>query len=218
MIVERIDFENRAALATALARKTAQVLSRAISKSGSAVLAVSGGQTPALFFEHLSHTQISWDKVTVTLVDERQVTEDDPRSNARLVRHILLKNQASKAGFVPLYGNPAAENTGGFTACILGMGNDGHTASYFPGGDTLAQAIDPHTDKSIIAISAPGSGEPRLTFTLPRLTAATFLALHIEGSEKSKTLDKALSGDDVLEMPVRAVLKSKTPLHVYLCP
>jgi 6-phosphogluconolactonase len=218
MIVERIDFENRAALATGLSRKTAQVLSKAITKQGRAVLAVSGGTTPKLFFDHLSQAQISWDKVIVTLVDERQVPEGSPRSNARLVRAALLQNHAAKASFIPLYENPGAGNVAPFSACILGMGTDGHTASYFPEGDTLLEAINPHTDKVVINISAPGSGEPRLTFTLPRLTASTFLALHIEGREKRTVLEKALSGDDKMTMPVRAVLQSKAALHVYWCP
>ena len=218
MIGDHLEFENRTALATALARKTAQVLSKAISKYGKAVLAVSGGTTPGLFFEHLSQTQIAWEKVTVTLVDERQVPESNARSNARMAREHLLVNRASEAKFIPLCENPAAGDVGVFSACILGMGSDGHTASFFPGGDTLQDAIDPYTDQSIVRIVAPGSVEPRLTFTLPRLTQAAFMALHIEGNDKRTVLQKALSGCDILEMPVRAILNSRTSLHVYWCP
>ena len=101
---------------------------------------------------------------------------------------------------------------------ILGMGADGHTASFFPGGDTLSEAIDPHTDKPMIAISAPGSGEPRLTFTLPALLAASSICLHIEGHEKMTVLRAAMAGSDPLEMPIRAVLAAAKPLDLYWCP
>lgn len=218
MISERLAFANRDELAAALSLKVARVLSRAITQSGDATLAVSGGSTPKLFFNHLSRQQISWKKVTVTLVDERQVPEDSPRSNARLVRDALIQNEARVARFVPLFRNPAAEKLSDFTVAILGMGDDGHTASFFPGGDTLAEAVNPKTDKSLTEISAPGSGEPRITFTLPRLLASKFLALHIEGAGKQTVLEKALSGDNITEMPIRAVLQTTKPLAVYWCP
>jgi 6-phosphogluconolactonase len=218
MISERNIYANREELAVALALKTARVLSRAITMRGSALLAVSGGTTPALFFEHLSQIPISWEKVAITLVDERQVPEENPRSNARLVRENLLRNDARKASFIALYQNPDAGKLSEFDATILGMGNDGHTASFFPGGDTLAEAIDPHTEKRLIDISAKGSGEPRITFTLPVLTRSTFLALHIEGKDKLAVLDTAAAGDDLYAMPIRAILKSQTPLSLYWCP
>jgi 6-phosphogluconolactonase len=217
MIAARHEFVNRTELAEALAQRVARALSAGISRNGNAVLAVSGGTTPQLFFQHLSKREIAWDKVSITLVDERDVPETSERSNARLVKQALLQNHAAKARFVPLYANPTAEKIGDFDACILGMGNDGHTASFFPGGNTLAEAINPATTKSLITMEAPGAGEPRLTFTLPRLTKAKFLALHIEGAEKSRVLASALAGDDKMQMPVRAVLASSTPIDLYCC-
>jgi 6-phosphogluconolactonase len=218
MIGSRHSFENREALAIGLSHKLAQVLSKAISKNGSALLAVSGGTTPVLLFQHLRAQPITWEKVTVTLVDERQVPENNPRSNAKLVKENLLQGPASAATFVPLFNNPNAANPGRFDAVVLGMGTDGHTASFFPGGDTLAEAIDPHTDKSVIEITAPGSGEPRLTFTLPKLASAGFVALHIEGKQKHDVLETALAGNDKLQMPIRAMLQSKSSINVYWCP
>jgi 6-phosphogluconolactonase len=218
MIAARHNFVNRYALAQTLALAIARSLSRCITSKGTAVLAVSGGTTPVLMFQHLARQEISWEKVVITLVDERQVPEDSPRSNAKLVKENLLCGAAAAAKFVPLYGNPDATNLPAQDVVVLGMGSDGHTASFFPGGDTLKEAIDPHTDKSIIHISAPGSGEPRLTFTLPRLLQAEFLALHIEGVEKQTVLTTALAGSDALAMPVRAVLNSPAPIHIYWCP
>ncbi len=218
MIAARHDFVNREALAQALALAVAQRLSAVMTRKGRALLAVSGGTTPVLLFQHLSRQPITWEKVTVTLVDERQVPEDNARSNARLVKDNLLQDEAAAAQFVPLYKNPSAAKLPPFDCVILGMGNDGHTASFFPGGDTLAQAIDPHTEQSLLEISAPGSGEPRLTFTLPAILSTRFLALHIEGKEKEAVLETALSGTDAMAMPVRAVLHAKAPLQVYWCP
>ena len=214
---ERI-FEAREALAETLARDVADELSRAIEAKGRATLAVSGGTTPRLFFEKLSMIDIPWSRVAVTLVDERQVPETSERSNARLVRQHLLQNRAAAARFVPLVDNPDAEKMPAFDVAVLGMGNDGHTASFFPGGDTLAEAIDAETSKRLIAITAPPSGEPRLTFTLPVLEQAGRLALHIEGTEKKQVLKKALAEGPEEDMPVRAVLRGAAPVTLYWCP
>lgn len=214
---ERI-FEAREALAETLARDVGDELARAIEAKGRATLAVSGGTTPKLFFEKLSVIDIPWGRVSVTLVDERQVPESSERSNARLVREHLLQNKAAAARFVPLVDNPDAENIPAFDVAVLGMGNDGHTASFFPGGDTLAEAIDAETRKRLIAITAPGAGEPRLTFTLPVLAQAGRLALHIEGAEKKQVLKQALAEGPQEDMPVRAVLRGPAPVTLYWCP
>ncbi len=218
MITARNIFATRDELAEGLARDVAAALAAILTRKGQAVLAVSGGTTPALFFAHLSQAGIDWARVTVTLVDERQVSEESPRSNASLLRKTLLVNAAASARFVPLFRNQVEAAALPLDVVVLGMGADGHTASFFPGGDTLAEAIDPHTEKSLIALSAPGSGEARLTFTLPKLLAAPTLCLHIEGEEKLRVLEEALSGDDAPAMPIRAVLSSAHPLSLYWCP
>ena len=218
MIDARHDFENREALASGLADRVARGLSRAISRTGSATLAVSGGTTPTLFFEHLSREPITWDKVTITLVDERQVDEDSPRSNARLARNSLLQNNAKAAKFVPLFRNELAASALGLDVVVLGMGDDGHTASFFPNGDRLPEALDIKTVSALLPMQAPNAGEPRLTFTLPAVLKAKVLCLHIEGAKKQTVLEKAMAGTDVLDMPIRAVLQSDRPLDIFWCP
>jgi len=118
---------------------------------------------------------------------------------------------------VPLYENPAAAKLPPFDIVILGMGTDGHTASFFPGGDNLATALDPHTKERIVTMVAPGTGEPRLTFTFPVLTDTVYQVLNILGSAKRKVLDMALKDGPAEVMPVRAVLRSQTPLTLYWC-
>lgn len=225
----RRDFRDRQQLADALAEAVAGDLKAGVKSRGGASLAVSGGSTPSRFFKALSdRADVPWDKVTVTLVDERWVDESSDRSNARLVKANLLQGRAAAAAFVPLYqggAEPDAYAAGvaqrqvphPFDAVILGMGNDGHTASFFPGGDTLAEALT--GEGPVIAIRAPGAGEPRVTLTLNRLLATRALYLHIEGGEKVETLGQAEAEGPIEDMPVRAILRqTRTPLTIYWCP
>ncbi len=227
----RRSFGTKDELALALADAVALDLKAGIAARGSAALAVSGGSTPARFFRALSQRiDIEWRRVVVTLVDERWVDEGSDRSNARLVRANLLQGPAASATFVPLWQGGEGPDAAGiaratqalaavpaFDAAILGMGNDGHTASFFPGGDTLAEALS--TSAPVIAIRAPGAGEPRVTLTFRRLVAAASLYLHIEGEEKAEVLDKALAEGAVEEMPVRAILRQdQKPVTIFWCP
>lgn len=225
----RRDFRDKQHLAESLAEAVAGNLKAGVASRGAASLAVSGGSTPTRFFKALSErTDVPWDKVTVTLVDERWVDETSDRSNGRLVKANLLQGPATMASFVPLYrggtepdpsaaGAAQAGVPAPFDAVILGMGNDGHTASFFPGGDTLAEALT--VEGPVIAIRAPGAGEPRVTLTLRRLLATRALYLHIEGEEKVATLKQAEAEGPVEDMPVRAILRqTQTPLTIYWCP
>ncbi len=226
------EFENGAELASALADDVANRLAAAIYARDSASIAVSGGSTPKRFFEELSTRELAWDKVKVTLVDERFVPADNPRSNHLLVATHLLKNNAAAATFVPLYYDvgsieesaaKATEKTASldkpFDVAILGMGGDGHTASFFPHGDNLERALDASGLCGVITMTAAGAGEERLTFTFSSLSDAKYLVLHIEGQEKKDVLAKAEAGSDETEMPVRAVLnRAASPLEIYWAP
>jgi 6-phosphogluconolactonase len=168
----------------------------------------------------------------VTLVDERMVPPAHERSNHRLASLYLLQNRAAEAGFVPLYtaggdaeavAETASEKIDAlalpFDVVVLGMGTDGHTASFFPGGSTLAVVTDPECRQSVMTIEAPGAGEPRLTLTLPRIVEAGMIVLHIEGDQKKAVLAKALDAGPEAEMPVRAVLyHARTPVEIYWAP
>jgi len=227
----RRDFADRQALAAALAKIVATGLKSAIAERGEASIAVSGGSTPERFFNALSNADLDWGKVAVTLVDERWVPPGDARSNARLVAKTLLQNRAAAARFVPLYSNVAhpeeaipsilatlASVPMPFDVTVLGMGTDGHTASFFPGGDHLAEALDTDNPALLSAMNAPGAGEPRITFTLAPILASGLIALHIEGEEKNAVLEQALADSPVEDMPVRAVLRSGRPVTVFWAP
>jgi 6-phosphogluconolactonase len=231
MSIDRRSFADKPTLAKELAESVADRIRAAIAERGSAAIAVSGGSTPGKFFSALGKTKdIEWDKVVVTLVDERWVDETSDRSNAGLVNEKMLQGPAAVAKFFPLYSGGEepdatqiaktnalmADLPKPFAAVILGMGNDGHTASFFPGGDTLSEALT--AEGPTLAIRAPGAGEPRITFTLPRLLETDGLYLHIEGDEKAAVLDAALGDGPVDDMPIRAVLRSGAPISVYWCP
>jgi 6-phosphogluconolactonase len=229
--LEFVEFSSRDALAAGLAAKVKAALEEAVSLRGRAVLAVSGGSTPIAFFKALSKLEMAWEQVTIILVDERMVPASHDRSNARMVRENLLQNHAVHAFFVPMYSGAFDEGDAAHQIetvmkraqlvpadfLILGMGNDGHTASYFPGGDHLADAIDPEQEALVLPMHAEGAGETRLTLTLPVLLAAREMALHIEGAGKRAVLDRALAdGTRVLDMPVRAVFENaRKPVRVF---
>lgn len=220
-------------LARALASAVACDLRDAILTRGVGLLALSGGSTPRQFLRELGRIRLDWSRVTVTLVDERWVAPDDARSNARLLRETLFTGVAAAARFEPLF-EPARDPASAllriarridalplpFDAVVLGMGNDGHTASLFPGSDTLLQALDPHGRERVVALSAPAAPEPRVTLTLPTLLATAALYLHIEGQEKRQVLARALDPQTRSEqMPIRAVIKcAGEPLRMYWCP
>jgi 6-phosphogluconolactonase len=228
----RRSFGSKEDLALALAEAVADDIRQGCRNAEVAAIAVSGGTTPAKFFSALGRRDdIDWDHVLVTLVDERWVPETNDRSNAGFVNMKMLQGPAASARFIPLYAGgdkpdaAALKRTAAqlealperFSAVVLGMGNDGHTASFFPGGDNLTAALT--GDAPVTTMTAPGAGEPRVTLSLSRLLKTDGLYLHIEGEEKAKVLEQALADGPVEEMPIRAVLRQTlTPLNVYWCP
>jgi 6-phosphogluconolactonase len=220
-------FETHDELAAAFSGTVAERLADAIALRGTALLAVSGGTTPAKFFAALSRQPIAWDKVTVSLIDERFVPTSSPRSNAGLVAANLLQNVAAAAKFVPLYHEAASIDEAASLAdkalqalawpldvAVLGMGNDGHTASFFPDATDLATLLDPASKGNVLPVHAVRAGEPRLTLSMARIIEARFVALHIEGAEKKRTFDAAMGGAP--KKPIRAVIEaSPRPVEVF---
>ena len=223
-----VEFENTSALDIELAEKVAALLAADIQARGKASLVVSGGRTPMGFFHLLSQQLLDWSSVTVTLADERWVDADHQDSNEKLVRENLLINEAHQAQFISL--KSAAENAvdaeseceqalasaGQFTVVILGMGDDGHTASLFPGADALAMGLDMSSGRTAIAVTPTEAPHQRMSMTLPRLLDAQQLIIHISGSSKQAVLQAAQGSDDAAELPIRAILGQQVaPLSIY---
>lgn len=223
-------------LAQQLARHIARRLREAITKRGHAVLAVSGGKSPVAMFEQLRQQPLEWAHVSVLLVDERCVPHDHADSNTALVRTHLLQGAAQAGSFVPFFERlPATLDDEALKAladqanhrlaaqpwpmdvAVLGMGEDGHTASIFPGAPGLARALNgsgPVTwQRPSAASKAPHA---RLTLTLPALLATREIALSITGASKLAVYQQAsLAADESL--PVSLVLNQHlTPVSVWL--
>jgi len=225
-------FSTPQALAEALAGRIAAELSRAIEARGKASLVVSGGRTPLALFEQLRQQPLPWSAVWITLADERWVPPDSPDSNEGLVRQGLLQGPASEAHFVGLW-NPAPTPEAGQAACakalealprpfevvVLGMGDDGHTASLFPKAPQLAAALDLEGQALCLPIDPVTAPHPRMTLTLPALLASRWIVLHLVGETKWQVYQQASTPGPVNELPVRAVLQqTKVPIDVYWSP
>ncbi len=219
-------FADSKGLVETLAAEITRELDQIVSRDGRAVLAVSGGTTPVALFRAMSEIDIDWHLVTVLPVDERDVDPTSDRSNEKLIRENLLIDYAARADFLPL--RPAEgedlDSVGSTISrhpvdvCILGMGADGHTASWFPGGDNLIEALDANSMNNLLSMEAPGAGEKRFTLTLPVVVQAKHIVLHIEGEAKRKAFEEAVSGDNVNDMPIRRLIHDdQIELHVYWC-
>lgn len=211
-----------------MADSIADALAYAVQTHGVASLVVSGGRSPIIFFEQLSTRDLNWSRVQISLADERWVPATDPASNEGLVRRHLLQNAASEAQLIGLYqpgGSLAqaavlADQTleqlqRPIDVLVLGMGNDGHTASLFPGNPALAHALRSDCPERCLPMQAPVEPQARLTMTYPLLAGARMQCLAIQGADKLETLRTALAADP-LQMPIRAFLHS--PLEIYWCP
>jgi len=212
-------YPSREALMVGLAKVMAAELKAAL-REGPATLSVPGGTTPGPVFDALAEIDIDWSRVAVVLNDERWVPEDSPRSNTRLLRERLLIKRAAAARLLPIYAGTAAPEAAlsslaagiaphlPITVLLLGMGNDMHTASLFPGADLLAQAMS-DAAPVVMALRAAAAGEPRITLTAPVLRAAAHIHILITGAEKRATLQRALQLP-VVEAPIAAFLDRAT--------
>jgi len=225
-------FPDPTALAHALAGEIKVDLEEAVGVRGSASLIVSGGTTPKRLFRTLSAEKLPWDKIWVTLADERWVETTDAASNEKLIRENLLLQSAAAAHFVGLK-NPAPTPEAGadwawrsltrvprpYDVVMLGMGLDGHTASLFPGSLALARGLDTSTPAGCIAVNALTSPHARVSLNLSALMDSRRIVLHIEGDAKWQVYQRARTPGSTAEMPVRAVLQQKeVPVDVYWCP
>lgn len=208
----------------------------ALGSHARALLLVSGGGTPAPVFEVLAAMNLPWPQITIALVDERVTGEAAGRNDA-LVQRTLLQNGAQAAHFQPLLQNgaaldahAAAETASAWlaqfgippSAVVLGMGEDTHTASLFPGSQGLAKALV--TDAAYAPIDATGCPVAgryphRVSLTPAGLAPARKRVLLLRGQDKLSAFERALVSGDVTEAPV--CIACDTPgamLEVYWCP
>ncbi|MGQ0501089.1 MAG: 6-phosphogluconolactonase [Panacagrimonas sp.] len=223
-------FADAADAAGQLAQDVANLLREGITDRGTASLVVSGGRSPIPFFHALRAQSLDWRKVWITLADERWVDAASADSNEHLVRKHLLVGNAAAARFVGLK-TPAATPQAGlaqsaaalvqiprpFDAVVLGMGDDGHTASLFPGAANLAEALSRVGRSPLAAIEPLTAPLARITLTLPTLLDARRVFLPIAGAAKLAVYARARQHHEPMTLPISAVLhQDRTPVTVLL--
>lgn len=216
-------------LTRVLANRVAAELGEAIAHKGYAVLVLSGGNTPRPFLQQLATENVAWNQVRIGLADERWVDTESPFSNENLVKTELLERGAGEATFFGMYreGKSAEEaceevdrsyreSLFPIDVAVLGMGDDGHTASLFPHRPELQHLLN---DPVICGTAeAPKDPKERMSLSLHAIASATHCHLHIEGVEKLAVYQEASEGDDADEMPIRAVLNHPDiALEIYYC-
>lgn len=225
--------EHPNATPAALAEHIVNALRSAIAARGQASLAVSGGKSPIPLFEALREQDLDWSKVSVVLVDERVVPRDHADSNTALVARHLLQGRAAAARFLLFFRELAptfnaevldalvrdaderiATLPWPLDVVVLGMGEDAHTASLFPGAPGYARAIA--TDQRLAWVVPDTAPHARISFTLSALLAARELALSITGESKLAVYRRAAQKADEA-LPISLVInQTQTPLSVWM--
>jgi len=205
------------------AARLARALRNAIGRNGRAAIALSGGNTPRDAYAHLAkESGLDWTKVHVFWVDERAVPPTDDRSNYRWAKAMLLDPAGVRADRVHRMPADARDRDAAareyertirdhveldgdgvpaFDVAVLGVGEDGHTASLFPGQPTVDV-----TDRLVAAVEAHGGLEARLTLTVPAIEHARNVFILAVGAGKRPALERAWSAQgDVHETPARIV-------------
>ena len=184
-------------------------LKLAIDKKGTATFVVSGGTSPLKLFEDLSKIDLPWNKVQITLVDDRLVNKNHIHSNQKLINDHLLKNKAKLANFIPLSQKIIKSKIiiTPFDVNLLGMGEDGHFASLFPDMINDFNLFDLSADPNILTITSHGDPFlPRITMNLSLILKSEFIVLLVKGSIKQKIIDQAKNDNS---LPIHYLLKSR---------
>ncbi len=209
-----------------LARRAAEHIGSAIDlaldQRDRAQIALSGGTTPALAYALLGQDHLPWDRVDVFLGDERWVAADDESSNARMLRNTLLKPdqpgaracfhpvptvelespEASAEAFAALVAKACEGEPPVFDFMLLGLGDDGHTASLFPG--TEAPGV-----RDRWTTIGRGKGLERITLTAPVLSAARQVVFLVSGEAKHQALSRLVdSAESAQRTPAKLVQPS----------
>ncbi len=213
-------YPDREMLVMSVANILAGELRKCLGQHDFASFAVPGGTTPAPIFELIREAELDWGRVHVLLTDERWVDEDDPASNAALVKTHLLQDRAAAAPFIPYYraGKTAEEGCAEvadtlagelpLSLLVLGMGADMHTASLFPGAKGTAAAFKGNAPL-LCPVHPDTTDTARVTLPAHVLTGAMSTHVVIFGDDKRAAVERAQTLPPE-EAPIAAVLGSAT--------
>jgi len=211
----------------ALVDAISQNVTSCLAKNNACSLAVAGGNTPKPFFKKLSHTPLPWDRIKITLTDERWVSRKHDESNEKMLKECLLTGLAEKAHFVSMK-NKEATPEAGQSLCeltlqksisplnivVLGMGEDGHFASIFPGMENTERLLNSYQPRLCLAANPEGK-PPRMSLTLSYLKSADQVYLLITGEAKKHIIEQALENKLAADQYPICTLLNETDLHIY---
>jgi 6-phosphogluconolactonase len=208
--------------AVAAAEAIADWLAAGLAENDRASFVGTGGSSPGPVYDLLATLPLPWDQISVTLSDERWVPPTSPDSNERQLRERLLVGEAAAATLVPLWSDaPTAEDAAEaaeealadlFPAdvVLLGMGDDGHIASLFPGNPGLEEGLDPLGGSLVIAVPTgdPAPSLERISLTLYALKQAFLTLVLIRGETKRRIIE------DRDDLPIHALFRAAGPMPV----
>lgn len=221
--------------AQAVCHALAACLQTLLQQQDQVVLAVSGGTSPRPIFACLSQVDLDWSRVVLQLVDERLLSRDHPDSNGYLLEAYLLQHHAQAAQWrncLPWVSGPARALLpierqqvlqAALTHCVpadvvvLGMGDDGHTASLFPHAPQLAQGLALDAPQPLLLIEPPTAPHWRISMGLAAMVQAQQLFVAAFGPHKRAVLQQAEVQMANPELPISCVLQAveRGRLHVY---
>ena len=211
-----LEYNDREELVSSVAKILASDLIASIKDRENVMFSVPGGSTPGPIFDKLCEFDLDWRRVSIILNDERWVPESNERSNTKLLRERLLIKKATLATYISMYSDTITPELGipklkkridpdlPISVLLFGMGADMHTASLFPGGDKLEEALS-NNAPTLLPMRAAGAMEARMTLTAQVLNSSRFKHLVIFGQEKRKAFEKAIDLPNSIA-PVSAIL------------
>jgi 6-phosphogluconolactonase len=224
-LIQRHYYNSLKDLAADFADFSAAVLRQSLEKNQKISVVVPGGNTPRYYLPALGRQSLRWQDVTITLSDERWVDINAESSNERLVKENFISHMPETACFVGLktpHDNPAqavetihqrlAQLPRPFSLTVLGLGEDGHIASLFPGMNPELDA----TPQMCLAVGQPIAPSLRISLTMNALTHSQTIILVVTGSAKRQLLDRLIDGPPDLSVPfVRLWQQSKCPIIIF---
>ena len=226
------DYDSLDELADAIAGDIGFIIESAVDARDASLIAVPGGTTGPAIFPKLAAQQLKWKRVTIIPTDDRLVPMDDELSNVRAIARAFLPTGARVlpiAADIPDYrlaGNSADARLQDLPwppdLVWLGVGEDGHTASIFPGPD-LKEALDaPKARRAIGVMPDPMPADApvaRVTLTRASILSARTILITVTGDKKRELLEQAIADGHSSKLPIGRVLaEAEQPIDIHWCP